>query len=72
MRYRLGERVRESIVDQIETGVVRQIAIVEDETDEPLTWHGWLRRDESKLYRGPTLRPIPSITFQKDMNVDQS
>jgi hypothetical protein len=72
MRYRFGERVRESIVDQIETGVVRQIAIVENETDEPLSWHELLRRDESKRYRGPTLSPIPSITFQNVMNVDQS
>jgi hypothetical protein len=40
MRYRFGERVRKSVVDQIETGVVRQVAIVEDETDEPLPWHG--------------------------------
>jgi hypothetical protein len=40
MRCRFGERVRKSVVDQIETGVVRQVAIVEDETDEPLPWHG--------------------------------
>ena len=39
MRDRVGERVRKSVVDQIETGVVRQIAIVEDKTDEPLSWH---------------------------------
>jgi hypothetical protein len=39
MRDRVGERVWKSVVDQIETGVVRQIAIVKDKTDEPLSWH---------------------------------
>ena len=40
MRDRVGEGVRKSVLDQIETGVMRQIAIVEDKTDEPLSWHG--------------------------------
>jgi hypothetical protein len=40
MRDWFGERIETAVCDQIETGVVRQVAIVEDETDEPLPWHG--------------------------------
>jgi hypothetical protein len=40
MRDRLGKWVGKSVLDQIETGVVRQIAIVEDKTGEPLSGHG--------------------------------
>jgi hypothetical protein len=39
MRDRVGKRVWKSVLDQIETGVVCQIAIVKDKTDEPLSWH---------------------------------
>jgi hypothetical protein len=36
----VGEGVRKSVPDQVKTGVVREIAIVEDKTDEPLSRHG--------------------------------
>ena len=49
-----------------------QIAIIEDKTDETVSWHGSLQFDTSKRYKGLTLRPMPSITFQNVMNVDQS
>ena len=61
-----------AVVDQIKTGVVRQIAIVEDQADDSLSWHWTLQGDELKLYKGLTLSPMPSMTFQNDMNVDQS
>ena len=40
VRDRFGERIRESIRDQVETGVVGQITVVKDKTDETLSWHG--------------------------------
>ena len=40
MRDWFGEGVRNSILDQIETGVMREIAVIEDKTDEPVSWHG--------------------------------
>jgi len=40
MGDRVGELVWKSVIDQIETGVGRQIAIVEDKTDGTLSRHG--------------------------------
>ena len=42
MRDWFGERVEAAVRDQIETGVMRQVAIVEDKTDETVSWHGSL------------------------------
>jgi hypothetical protein len=72
MRDRFGEGIRTAILDQIETSVMREIAVIEDKTDETVPWHGCLQLVASKRYKGLTLRPMPSITFQNVMNVDQS
>jgi hypothetical protein len=49
-----------------------QIAVVKDKTDQTVSGHRSLQLDRSNLYKGLTLRPMPSITFQNVMNVDQS
>jgi hypothetical protein len=36
----VGKGVRKSVPDQVKTGVVREIAIVEDKTGEPFSRHG--------------------------------
>jgi hypothetical protein len=51
---------------------MRQIPVIEDKTDQTVLWHGCLQLVESKRYNGETLSPMPSMTFQNVMNVDQS
>jgi hypothetical protein len=72
MGNRFGEGVWAAVLDQTETGVMGQIAVVKDKTDETVSCHRWFQLDESKHYKGATLKPMPSITFQNVMNVDQS
>src|SRR5215212_3608594 len=72
VRDRFGEWIQGAIRDQVETGVMGQITVVKDKTDETVSWHRSLQLDQSQRYKGLTLRPMPSITFQNVMNVDQS
>jgi hypothetical protein len=72
MLHRFAEGIWAAILDQIEAGVMGEIAVIEDKTDEAVSWHGLLQSGQSKRYNRPTLRPMPSITFQNVMNVDQS
>jgi hypothetical protein len=42
MRDRFGEVIEATVPDEIETSVVGQIAVVENETDETVSSHGRL------------------------------
>jgi len=44
---RFSERIRVTIPNQVETGVVGQITVVKDKTDETVSWHRSLRIDQS-------------------------
>ena len=72
MGDRFCEGIWTAILDQIEPGVMRQIPVIEDKTDQTVLWHGCLQLVESKRYNGETLSPMPFMTFQNVMNVDQS
>jgi hypothetical protein len=39
MSDRFGKGIRVAILDQVKTGVMGQIAVVEDKTDETVSWH---------------------------------
>jgi hypothetical protein len=39
MRNGFGKGVRAAVRDKIETGVMRQVAVVEDQSNEAVSWH---------------------------------